>query len=65
MKAPDCAGLIHTDFKKGFIRAEVYKYEDLMAYGSELALKEAGKIKVEGKEYICKDGDVMFVRFNV
>ncbi len=65
MKAPDCAGLIHTDFKKGFIRAEVYKYEDLLIYGSEQALKETGKIRVEGKEYICRDGDVMFVRFNV
>lgn len=65
MKAPECAGLIHTDFKKGFIRAEVYKYQDLMTYGSELALKEAGKIKVEGKEYLCQDGDIMFIRFNV
>ena len=64
-KAPECAGKIHTDFKKGFIRAEVYKFDDLMIYGSELALKEAGKIRVEGKEYICQDGDVMFVRFNV
>lgn len=65
MKAPDCAGLIHSDFKKGFIRAEVYKYADLITYGSEAALKEAGKIRVEGKEYVCRDGDVMFVRFNV
>ena len=65
MKAPDCAGLIHTDFKKGFIRAEVYKFDDLIVYGSELALKEAGKIRVEGKDYACQDGDVMFVRFNV
>ncbi|MGI6607700.1 MAG: redox-regulated ATPase YchF [Erysipelotrichaceae bacterium] len=65
MKAPECAGLIHTDFKKGFIRVEVYKYDDLITYGSELALKEAGKIKVEGKEYACQDGDIMFVRFNV
>lgn len=65
MKAPECAGLIHTDFKKGFIRAEVYKYQDLITYGSELALKEAGKIKVEGKEYLCQDGDIMFIRFNV
>lgn len=65
MKAPDCAGVIHTDFKKGFIRAEVYGYEDLMQYGSETALKEAGKLRVEGKEYICKDGDIMFIRFNV
>ncbi|NLZ75591.1 MAG: redox-regulated ATPase YchF [Erysipelotrichia bacterium] len=65
MKAPECAGIIHTDFKKGFIRAEIYKYEDLMTYGSELALKEAGKIRVEGKEYLCQDGDIMFIRFNV
>ena len=64
-KAPECAGKIHTDLKKGFIRAEIYKFDDLMIYGSELALKEAGKIRVEGKEYICQDGDVMFVRFNV
>lgn len=65
MKAPDCAGVIHTDFKKGFIRAEVYSYDDLMKYGSEQALKEAGKLRVEGKEYVCKDGDIMFIRFNV
>lgn len=65
MKAPDCAGVIHTDFKKGFIRAEVYSYDDLMTYGSELALKEAGKLRVEGKDYVCRDGDIMFIRFNV
>ena len=65
MKAPDCAGVIHTDFKKGFIRAEVYSYQDLMKYGSEQALKEAGKLRVEGKDYICQDGDIMFIRFNV
>ncbi len=65
MKAPDCAGTIHTDFKKGFIRAEVYSYDDLMTYGSELALKNAGKLRVEGKDYIVKDGDIMFIRFNV
>ncbi|MDO4377880.1 MAG: redox-regulated ATPase YchF [Erysipelotrichia bacterium] len=65
MKAPDCAGVIHTDFKKGFIRAEVYSYDDLMKYGSEQALKEAGKLRVEGKDYICRDGDIMFIRFNV
>ncbi len=65
MKAPDCAGVIHTDFKKGFIRAEVYSYDDLMTYGSEQALKEAGKLRVEGKDYVCKDGDIMFIRFNV
>ncbi len=65
MKAPDCAGVIHTDFKKGFIRAEVYSYTDLMQYKTELALKEAGKLRVEGKDYVCQDGDIMFIRFNV
>ena len=65
MKAPQCAGVIHTDFEKGFIRAEVYGYEDLMEYGSEKALKEAGKLRVEGKEYVMQDGDVVFFRFNV
>lgn len=64
-KAPQCAGVIHTDFEKGFIRAEVIKYEDFIQYGSESAVKEAGKISVEGKEYIVKDGDVMHFRFNV
>ncbi len=65
MKAPQCAGVIHSDFEKGFIRAEVYSYEDFMEYGSEKALKEAGKLRVEGKEYVMKDGDVVFFRFNV
>lgn len=65
MKAPDCAGIIHTDFKKGFIRAEVYTYEDIMTYKTEAALKEAGKLRVEGKEYVAKDGDIFFFRFNV
>ena len=65
MKAPQCAGIIHTDFERGFIRAEVYRYEDLMEYGTELALKEKGKLRVEGKEYVMKDGDVVFFRFNV
>lgn len=65
MKAPQCAGVIHTDFEKGFIRAEVYSYEDFMQYGSEKALKEAGKLRVEGKEYVMQDGDVVFFRFNV
>lgn len=65
MKAPDCAGVIHSDFKKGFIRAEVYSYDDIMKYGSESALKEAGKLRIEGKEYIVKDGDIMHIRFNV
>ncbi len=65
MTAPDCAGIIHTDFKKGFIKAEVYTYEDIMKYKSEASLKEAGKIRVEGKDYIAKDGDIFFFRFNV
>ena len=65
MKAPDCAGVIHSDFKKGFIRAEVYSYDDIMKYGSEAALKEAGKLRVEGKDYLVQDGDIMHIRFNV
>lgn len=64
-KAPQCAGVIHTDFEKGFIRAEVIKYEDFIAYGSEAAVKEVGKMSVEGKEYVVQDGDVMHFRFNV
>jgi len=64
-KAPQCAGVIHTDFEKGFIRAEVIKYDDYINYKSEAAVKEAGKISVEGKEYIVQDGDVMHFRFNV
>ncbi|MBB6681099.1 redox-regulated ATPase YchF [Aequorivita sp. 609] len=63
--APQAAGVIHTDFEKGFIRAEVIKYEDFVAYGSEAKVKEAGKMGVEGKEYIVKDGDIMHFRFNV
>ena len=63
--APQAAGVIHTDFEKGFIRAEVISYEDFVHYGSEAKAKEAGKFKVEGKEYIVKDGDVMHFRFNV
>ena len=65
MKAPQCAGIIHTDFEKGFIRAEVIKYEDYLQYGSEAAIKEAGKLGVEGKEYVVQDGDIMHFRFNV
>jgi len=64
-KAPVCAGVIHTDFEKGFIRAEVIKYEDFIKYGSEAAVKEAGKMNVEGKEYVVQDGDIMHFRFNV
>jgi GTP-binding protein YchF len=64
-KAPQCAGVIHTDFEKGFIRAEVIKYDDYVNYGSEAAVKEAGKMSVEGKEYVVQDGDIMHFRFNV
>lgn len=64
-KAPQCAGVIHTDFEKGFIRAEVIKYDDYMQYGSEAAVREAGKLSIEGKEYVVQDGDIMHFRFNV
>lgn len=64
-KAPQCAGVIHTDFEKGFIRAEVIKYQDYITLGSESACKEAGKMNVEGKEYVVSDGDIMHFRFNV
>jgi GTP-binding protein YchF len=64
-KAPQCAGVIHTDFEKGFIRAEVIKYADYIHYGSEAAVKEAGKMNVEGKDYVVQDGDIMHFRFNV
>lgn len=63
--APQAAGVIHTDFEKGFIRAEVIKYDDYVKYGSEAKVKEAGKLSVEGKEYIVQDGDMMNFRFNV
>lgn len=64
-KAPQCAGVIHTDFEKGFIRAEVIKYEDYMELGSESAIRDAGKLYVEGKDYVVQDGDIMHFRFNV
>lgn len=64
-KAPQCAGVIHTDFEKGFIRAEVIKYEDYIQYGTEAAVREAGKLNIEGKEYVVQDGDIMHFRFNV
>lgn len=64
-KAPQCAGVIHTDFERGFIRAEVIKYDDYIRYGSEAAVREAGKMSVEGKEYVVQDGDIMHFRFNV
>ena len=65
MKAPQCAGIIHTDFEKGFIKAEVYSYEDIMEYRTEAALKEHGKLRIEGKDYVMRDGDIVFFRFNV
>jgi len=64
-KAPQCAGIIHTDFEKGFIRAEVIKYDDYVTLGGEKAVKEAGKMSVEGKEYVVQDGDIMHFLFNV
>lgn len=64
-KAPQCAGVIHSDFEKGFIRAEVIKYDDYITLGSEAACKEAGKMSVEGKDYVVQDGDIMHFRFNV
>ena len=64
-KAPQCAGVIHTDFEKGFIRAQVIKYEDFIKYGSEAAVREAGLLHIEGKEYVVQDGDIMHFLFNV
>lgn len=65
MKAPACAGIIHTDFERGFIRAEIMSYEDLEKYGTELKVKEAGRMRLEGKEYEMQDGDICYFRFNV
>ena len=65
MKAPDCAGIIHSDFKRGFIRAEVMSFDDLEKYGSEKAVREAGKMRLEGKDYVMQDGDIVLFRFNV
>ena len=65
MKAPACAGIIHTDFEKGFIKAEVFSYNDLEKYGNEKDVKEAGKLRLEGKEYEMNDGDICLFRFNV
>jgi ribosome-binding ATPase YchF (GTP1/OBG family) len=65
VKAPQAAGIIHTDFEKGFIRAEVIKYDDYIKYGSESACRDAGKLAVEGKDYVVQDGDIMHFRFNV
>lgn len=64
MKAPQCAGIIHTDFEKGFIKAEVYSYQDLLQYGSEQAVKDNGRYRIEGKEYCMQDGDIVFYKFN-
>jgi ribosome-binding ATPase YchF (GTP1/OBG family) len=63
--APKAAGVIHTDFERGFIKAEVYSFDDLVHYGAEAKIKEAGKYRIEGKEYLVRDGDVMFFKFNV
>jgi ribosome-binding ATPase YchF (GTP1/OBG family) len=65
MLAPQAAGAIHSDLERGFIRAEVVKYQDLVTYGSELKCKEAGKLSVEGKIYEVQDGDILHIRFNV
>lgn len=65
MKAPQCAGIIHTDFEKGFIKAEVMSYSDLKECGNEKAVKEAGKMRLEGKDYLMQDGDICYFRFNV
>ena len=64
-KAPQAASVIHTDFEKGFIKAEVIAYEDFVQYGSEAACRDNGRLRIEGKEYLVKDGDVMHFRFNV
>ena len=65
MKAPECAGIIHSDFERGFIKAEIMSYEDLEKYGTELKVKEAGRLRLEGKEYVMQDGDICHFRFNV
>ena len=65
MKAPECAGIIHSDFEKGFIRAEVTSFDDYKKYGGEKEAKENGKMRLEGKEYLMQDGDIVFFRFNV
>ena len=65
MKAPECAGIIHSDFQRGFIKAEIMSFNDLKECGSELKVKEAGKMRLEGKEYLMQDGDIVYFRFNV
>ena len=64
MKAPQCAGIIHTDFEKGFIKAEIMSYEDLEKYKDEKKVKENGKVRLEGKDYLMQDGDICYFRFN-
>ena len=65
MLAPQCAGIIHSDFERGFIKAEIYSFEDIHEFKSEVALKEAGKLRIEGKNYVMQDGDCVFFKFNV
>ena len=65
MKAPKCAGIIHSDFERGFIKAEVMSFDDLKTYGSELKVREAGRLRIEGKDYVMQDGDICYFRFNV
>ena len=65
MLAPKCAGIIHSDFERGFIKAEVMSFEDLETFGSEVKVKEAGRLRLEGKEYVMQDGDICYFRFNV
>ena len=65
MKAPQCAGIIHTDFERGFIKAEIMSFDDLEKYGTEVKVKEAGRLRLEGKEYVMQDGDICYFRFNV
>ena len=65
MKAPQCAGIIHSDFERGFIRAEIMSYDDFCKYGSEKEVKENGKMRLEGKDYLMQDGDICYFRFNV
>jgi ribosome-binding ATPase YchF (GTP1/OBG family) len=65
MSAPECAGIIHSDFQKGFIKAEICSYEDIMKFGSEAAVRQNGKMRLEGKNYIMQDGDVCLFKFNV
>ena len=64
-KAPEAAGVIHSDFERGFIKAEVASYNDYVELGGEIGCKTAGKLRIEGKEYVVEDGDVMHFRFNV